>query len=207
MIPYTSIIEQNAQVFREILGAENVLENHCNVEYKDSEEFYPMQLASENWDKPVVVTTNVQFFESLFGNKSSKCRKIHNIANSVVIFDEAQMLPMDYLKPCVSVLQELVDNYASSIVLCTATQPALEMFFSSKNKMIELCPRMEEQFRFFERVTYERIAHANTGRSKCTLHCEYEKNCAGTVQKNCRKKRKIYIIYLQICIPNIEKEY
>ena len=85
VIPYTSIIEQNAQVFREILGAENVLENHCNVEYKDSEEFYPMQLASENWDKPVVVTTNVQFFESLFGNKSSKCRKIHNIANSVVI--------------------------------------------------------------------------------------------------------------------------
>ena len=157
VIPYTSIIEQNAQVFREILGTENVLENHCNVEYKDSEEFYPMQLASENWDKPVVVTTNVQFFESLFGNKSSKCRKIHNIANSVVIFDEAQMLPMDYLKPCVSVLQELVDNYASSIVLCTATQPALEMFFSSKDKMIELCPRMEEQFRFFERVTYKKI--------------------------------------------------
>ena len=157
VIPYTSIIEQNAQVFREILGTGNVLENHCNVEYKDSEEFYPMQLASENWDKPVVVTTNVQFFESLFGNKSSKCRKIHNIANSVVIFDEAQMLPMDYLKPCVSVLQELVDNYASSIVLCTATQPALEMFFSSKDKIIELCPHMEEQFRFFKRVTYEKI--------------------------------------------------
>lgn len=157
VIPYTSIIEQNSQVFREILGAENILENHCNVEYRDSEEFYPMQLASENWDKPIVVTTNVQFFESLFGNKSSKCRKIHNIANSVVIFDEAQMLPMDYLRPCVSVLQELVDNYASSIVLCTATQPALEMFFSSKDKMIELCPRMEEQFRFFERVTYEKI--------------------------------------------------
>ena len=106
VIPYTSIIEQNAQVFREILGAENILENHCNVEYKDSEEFYPMQLASENWDKPIVVTTNVQFFESLFGNKSSKCRKIHNIANSVVIFDEAQMLPMDYLRPCVSVLHD-----------------------------------------------------------------------------------------------------
>ena len=158
VIPYTSIIEQNAQVFREIIGAENVLENHCNVEYKDSEEFYPMQLASENWDKPVVVTTNVQFFESLFGNKSSKCRKLHNIANSVVIFDEAQMLPMDYLKPCVSALQELVDNYASSIVLCTATQPALDTFFSSKNnKIIELCPRMEEQFRFFKRVTYEKI--------------------------------------------------
>ena len=91
VIPYTSIIEQNAQVFREILGEENVLENHYNVDYESSEEFKPMQLASENWDKPIVVTTNVQFFESLFSNKSSKCRKIHNIANSVIILDEAQM--------------------------------------------------------------------------------------------------------------------
>ena len=116
VIPYTSIIEQNAQVFREILGEDNVLENHCNVDYESSEEFKPMQLASENWDKPVVVTTNVQFFESLFANKSSKCRKLHNIANSVVILDEAQMLPMDYLKPCTAMLQELVDGYRTSIV-------------------------------------------------------------------------------------------
>lgn len=129
VIPYTSIIEQNAQVFREILGEDNVLENHCNVDYESSEEFKPMQLASENWDKPVVVTTNVQFFESLFANKSSKCRKLHNIANSVVILDEAQMLPMDYLKPCTAMLQELVDGYRTSIVLCTATQPTLDAFF------------------------------------------------------------------------------
>lgn len=213
VIPYTSIIEQNAQVFREILGAENVLENHCNVEYKDSEEFYPMQLASENWDKPVVVTTNVQFFESLFGNKSSKCRKIHNIANSVVIFDEAQMLPMDYLKPCISVLQELVDNYASSIVLCTATQPALEMFFSSKDKMIELCPCVEEQFRFFERVTYEKIGKISQDElimrmqgDQSILCIVNTKSRTGAVQK-LREERKIYIIYPQTCIQNIEKEY
>ena len=139
VIPYTSIIEQNAQVFREILGEENVLENHYNVDYESSEEFKPMQLASENWDKPVVVTTNVQFFESLFANKSSKCRKIHNIANSVVIFDEAQMLPMDYLKPCIAMLQELVDSYSVSIVLCTATQPALDSFFSKNELIKELC--------------------------------------------------------------------
>ena len=98
VIPYTSIIEQNAKVFGDILGDTNVLENHCNVDYDSSEELKTMQLAAENWDKPVVVTTNVQFFESLFSNKSSKCRKLHNIANSVVIFDEAQMLPGDYLK-------------------------------------------------------------------------------------------------------------
>ena len=157
VISYTSIIEQNAQVFREILGEENVLENHCNVDYESSEEFKPMQLASENWDKPVVVTTNVQFFESLFANKSSKCRKIHNIANSVIILDEAQMLPMDYLKPCIAMLQELVDSYSASIVLCTATQPALDSFFSKNELIKELCPRMEEQFSFFKRVNYQNL--------------------------------------------------
>ena len=100
VIPYTNIIEQNAQVFREILGEENVLESHCNIDYTSSEELRPMQLASENWDKPVVVTTNVQFFESLFASKSSKCRKLHNIANSVIIFDEAQMKQPEHQKPC-----------------------------------------------------------------------------------------------------------
>ena len=82
-----------------------------------------------NWDKPVVVTTNVQFFESLFGSRSSKCRKLHNIVNSVIIFDEAQMLPNDYLKPCIAAMEELIKRYRASIVLCTATQPALEPIF------------------------------------------------------------------------------
>lgn len=157
VIPYTSIIEQNAQVFREILGKQNVLENHCNVEYDEFEEFNPMQLASENWDKPVVVTTNVQFFESLFANKSSKCRKLHNIANSVIVLDEAQMLPIDYLKPCLSILKELVESYRASVVLCTATQPALDNFCGKNGKIVELCPRVEEQFDFFERVIYKKL--------------------------------------------------
>lgn len=157
VLPYTSIIEQNAQVFRQILGKENVLENHYNVEFKSTEEYSQTQLAAENWDKPVVVTTNVQFFESLFGNKSSKCRKLHNIANSVVIFDEAQMIPLDYLIPCISALQELTESYKTSIVLCTATQPALDKFFSNEDKIIELCPDVKEQFQFFERVTYQKL--------------------------------------------------
>lgn len=157
VIPYTSIIEQNAEVFRRILGDQNVLENHYNVDYESSEELRPMQLASENWDKPVVVTTNVQFFESLFANKSSRCRKLHNIANSVIIFDEAQMLPTDYLKPCIAMMEELVGNFRSSIVLCTATQPALTSFFQRKMSVTELCPRVEEQFRFFERVTFKNV--------------------------------------------------
>ena len=157
VIPYTSIIEQNAAVFRKILGEQNVLENHYNVDYESTEELKPMQLASENWDKPVVVTTNVQFFESLFANKSSKCRKLHNIANSVIIFDEAQMVPTDYRKPCIAVMEELAANFGSSIVLCTATQPALSPFFQREMPVTELCPRVEEQFRFFERVTFQNV--------------------------------------------------
>lgn len=157
VIPYTSIIEQNAQVFREILGHDNVLENHCNVDYGNSEELKPMQLASENWDKPVIVTTNVQFFESLFASRSSKCRKIHNIANSVVIFDEAQMLPLEYLKPCIAMMENLMDFYRTSIVLCTATQPALDSIFDQHRRYIELCPNINEQFEFFKRVIYENL--------------------------------------------------
>ena len=86
VIPYTSIIEQNAKVFSHILGEENVLEHHSGIDYESTDELKLKQLATENWDLPIVVTTNVQFFESLFSNKSSKCRKLHNIANSVIIF-------------------------------------------------------------------------------------------------------------------------
>lgn len=157
VIPYTSIIEQNAAVFREILGTEHVLEHHSNMDYTSSEELRPMQLASENWDKPVIVTTNVQFFESLFASKSSKCRKLHNISNSVIIFDEAQMFPTEYLKPCLLMLEELAANYRSSIVLCTATQPAFADLFQRKWEITELCPRMDEQFSFFKRTRFEQI--------------------------------------------------
>lgn len=155
VIPYTSIIEQNARVFSDILGCENVLEHHCNVDYESTEELKPMQLATENWDKPVIVTTNVQFFESLYGNKSSQCRKLHNIADSVIVFDEAQMLPNDYLIPCISAIEELVHHYRCSVVLCTATQPALKAFFSENVSITELCPRMEEQFCFFKRTVIQ----------------------------------------------------
>ena len=137
VIPYTSIIEQNAQVFKDILGEANVLEDHCNVVFKDSVELKPIQLASENWDCPIVVTTNVQFFESLFANKTSKCRKLHNIANSVIIFDEAQMLPVNYLEPCIKAISELVYNYRSTAVLCTATQPSLKPLFPQQIKIKE----------------------------------------------------------------------
>ena len=176
VIPYTSIIEQNAKVFADILGDSNVLEHHSNVDYPDTEEWKQMQLATENWDKPVVVTTNVQFFESLFSNRPSKCRKLHNISNSVIIFDEVQMLPSDYLKPCLMVMEQLVRHYNSTIVLCTATQPALDPLFSEDIKIQELCPRMEEQFRFFKRTQLENLGDIsedelvyNLRKSACVL--------------------------------------
>jgi CRISPR-associated endonuclease/helicase Cas3 len=131
VIPFTSIIEQNCEVFRRCIGHENVLEHHSNrdpmrlVPNEDQEEYNRLELASENWDAPLVVTTNVQFFESLFANRSSRCRKLHRISNSVIILDEAQMLPTEFLKPCMHALEELVDHYGCSVVLSTATQPVL----------------------------------------------------------------------------------
>jgi len=123
VIPYTSIIEQNADVFRKICGDDAVIEHHSNFDL--SEDSYKSLLAAENWDAPLVVTTNVQFFETLFHHRVSRSRKAHNIANSVIIFDEAQMLPVHLLRPCMEVIKELACNYRSSIVLCSATQPAL----------------------------------------------------------------------------------
>lgn len=187
VIPYTSIIEQNAKVFRDILGEENVLENHCNVDYESSEELLPMQLASENWDKPIVVTTNVQFFESLFANKSSKCRKLHNIANSVIIFDEAQMLPNDYLKPCIAMIEELVNNYQASAVLCTATQPALTSFFHEGISAKELCPRMEEQFEFFKRTVFENVGVLTENDLIQRLEKEYQALCIVNTKKRAQR--------------------
>lgn len=187
VIPYTSIIEQNAEVFRKILGDQNVLENHYNVDYDSSEEFKPMQLAAENWDKPVVVTTNVQFFESLYANKSSKCRKLHNMANSVIIFDEAQMLPVDYLKPCIAAMEELIDRYGSSVVLCTATQPALQSLFQKERNAIELCPRMEEQFRFFERVRYKNLGYLSEEELISRLEGGFQTLCIVNTRKKAQK--------------------
>lgn len=123
VIPYTCIIEQTAQEFRSILGAENVLEHHSSLsEENDTEE---NRYGTENWDAPLVVTTSVQFFETLFSNRNKKCRKIHNIAHSVIILDEAQTLPAAYLKPCLYALKSLQRDFGCTVVLCTATQPTV----------------------------------------------------------------------------------
>lgn len=165
VIPYTSIIEQTAATFREILGSDSVLEHHCNVRFEPDEdgelsaENLCLSQATENWNMPIIVTTAVQFFESLYSNKPSQCRKLHNIANSVIIFDEAQMLPLPYLRPCVSAISQLLAHYGVSAVLCTATQPALvPMFceFLPGLHVTELCPAALSGDDIFRRVQFRK---------------------------------------------------
>lgn len=163
VIPYTSIIEQTAQVFRDILGPDSVLEHHSGVLYDINGEATPETIrlakATETWDMPVVVTTAVQFFESLYSCKPSQCRKLHNLAGSVLIFDEAQMLPVPYLRPCVWAIAQLVKHYQVSAVLCTATQPALDNLFQEFAPglpITELCPPTVCSWDIFRRVTFQK---------------------------------------------------
>lgn len=177
VIPFTSIIDQTARVYREAFGKEYekaLIEHHSNLD--PTKESYENRLASENWDAPVIVTTSVQFFESLFSNRGTAARKLHNIAKSVVVFDEVQSLPHGLRKPIFDVLNRLVDDYGVSALFCTATQPALEMKEANRLKfphLADVCEvvqdvagsfdvvknRVVAEFRDVERpTTWEEIA-------------------------------------------------
>ena len=152
-IPYTSIITQTASVLRSIFGEENVLEHHSNVDRtnaNDKELSQKQKLATENWDYPIIVTTNVQLFESLFSNKPSDCRKLHNIAKSVLILDEVQTLPMDFLQSIIDTFDTLKRVFGVSILFTTASQPVLSgiilgsnpfVSFEGLSKIHEIVPR------------------------------------------------------------------
>lgn len=147
-VPFTSIIEQNAAVFRKALGNDVVLEHHRSFDFEENENGpnYKYRLAAENWDAPVIVTTNVQFFESLLACKPSRCRKLHNIANSIVILDEAQTLPDRILLPSLAILEELLLRYDVTIVFCTATQPYIKKFWSKGLQTREIIPDAERLY-------------------------------------------------------------
>ena len=166
VIPFTSIIEQNAAEFRKSfgeLGEQAVLEHHSTFddgELQDDATKDKLRLASENWDAPIVVTTAVQFFESLFADRSSRCRKLHNIAGSVIILDEAQMLPLNLLLPIMQAIKELAQNYHCSVVMCTTTQPAVQAengFYRGFENVREIAPKPTALFDKLRRTTVQHI--------------------------------------------------
>jgi len=163
VIPYTSIIEQNAEEYRKALGVENVVEHHSNLDPVEAtarageEITLRHHLASENWDAPIIVTTSVQFLETLFSNRPSRCRKLHNVAKSVVILDEVQTLPPGFLLSIVESLNELVDHYGCTVVLSTATPPALtarEGFEVGLRSVTEIVPNPAAMAKQLQRVEF-----------------------------------------------------
>lgn len=156
VIPFNTITTQTASVLRGIVGEKNILENHSGFDFEDSKQGKLLQYASENWDIPIVVTTNAQFFESFFSNKPAKSRKLHNIADSVIIFDEVQQLPVKYLKPCIKCIESLAANFGARIVLSTATQPTLEPYFETI-KPREIIDDSESYVKPFRRCSIENI--------------------------------------------------
>lgn len=192
VIPYTSIIEQTANIFREIFGNENVIEHHSNLD--PNKEDSRSRLATENWDAPIIVTTNVQFFESLFAAKTSRCRKLHNIVNSVVVLDEAQLLPPEFLAPILHVMQDLANpSYKVSFVLSTATQPAFSPRpkFAGLKDVRELMDNPGQLYTDLKRVEAELPADFNAQRTWESIADELQQHesalCIVNSRKDCRE--------------------
>jgi len=197
VIPFTSIIEQNAKVFREAFGdlADAVLEHHSafdDTKLPNNDARDTLKLAMESWNAPVIVTTAVQFFESLFADRPSQCRKLHNIAGSVIILDEAQTLPLKLLRPIMAAIDELALNYRCSIVLCTATQPALkkaEGFINGFEDVHEISPDPLALFTELERVTVKNIGEQTD--EQLLTHLQ-EKEQVLIIVNNRRHARSLY---------------
>lgn len=196
VIPFTSIVEQNAAVFRRALGdlGDAVLEHHSafvDDRSRSPQSREKIRLAMENWDAPIVVTTSVQFFESLFAARPSACRKLHNISGSVVILDEAQTLPLKLLRPCVAAIDELALNYKASVVLCTATQPALEApdFVGGLREVRELAP---EPARLFESLKRVKVRHAGSLSDEALSAQLIEREQVLCIVNNRRHARALY---------------
>jgi len=213
-IPYTSIIEQTAKVLKYgtdddaeieaikqrgdwLFGESSVLEHHSNMDPEREDQ--KNRLAAENWDAPIIVTTNVQLFESLYASRPSRCRKLHNIANSVIILDEAQMVPPEFLKPILSVLRGLVSRFGVTVLLCTATQPALEGTIGSGKSVFTGIPEATEIIddprslaKAFKRVDLSLPKPDSLGRvSWDSLAAELKENdqvlCIVNTRRDCRE--------------------
>lgn len=197
VIPYTSIVEQTAAVFREVLSVDKfesdlIVEHHSTFDedqISDRESRKKLQLAMENWDAPIIVTTAVQFFESLYANRPSRCRKLHNIANSVEILDEAQTLPLKYLKPCIATIDELARNWRTSVVLCTATQPALRKsdgFAGGLENVRELAPEPHQLQRSLRRTRVVREGQIDDEELACRIESSPQVLCIVNTRRHAR---------------------
>ena len=191
-IPYTSIIEQNADQYREIFD-DAVIEHHSNLD--PEKESAKSRLASENWDAPIIVTTNVQLLESLFAARTSRCRKLHNLVNSVIVIDEAQLLPPDFLQPALDALRLLTKYYGVTLVLSTATQPALSTIHDSFGRAqlrgldnaLEIIPDVTALYKRLERVHVEKPVDMNTRTRWEDLAKELQQHDSVLVVVNTRK--------------------
>lgn len=161
VIPYTSIIEQNAAVFRDLFGEDVVLEHHCNFDcgtIREESTREKWMHAAENWDAPIVVTTNVQFFQSIYGNRPSQARKLHNIAESVLVFDEVHMFPSRFYQPCLEAVKLLVKQYSCKALFLTATMPDFEKWMAAFGcGGVRICELIRDKSAFsaFERCRME----------------------------------------------------
>jgi len=202
VIPFTSIVEQNAEVFRSAVGEDQVVEHHSNLDEDDTTA--KSRLAAENWDAPVIVTTTVQFFESLFAAKPGRCRKLHNIARSVVVLDEAQLVPVEFLAPILETIQRLVDRYQVSFVLSTATQPAFTernvdgQLFKGLKDVREIVGSEEEVKALYQSLARTRIqfpedpyAHSSLEEISGELKQYEQVLCIVSDRKTCRELHEL----------------
>lgn len=201
VIPYTSIIDQTVEIFQKIFGKKNVVAHHSEIDYSalhsDADSEIDVvnnlamrhQLATENWDAPIIVTTSVQFFESFHAARPSKTRKLHNVAKSVVIFDEVQSLPRSYLRACVEVIDSLVSECNTTALLCTATQPALDVILqqiSSKKSITEIIENKELLFKKMKRVNYQYDGDIDFDDLGCMLNQKSQVLCIVNTKKTAR---------------------
>ncbi len=183
-IPFTSIIEQNAETLRKMFDDNAVLEHHSNFDFEEDD---LARLAAENWDAPVIVTTNVQLFESLFSNKPSRCRKLHNLANSIIILDEAQTIPDHLLKPCLAALQCLVKNFGITVIICTATQPALDKQWPDYAEIREIISEPGKLYQAFRKVDVTSLGRLDDDELAERLSNHEQVLCIVNTRKHARK--------------------
>ncbi|MCI7499260.1 MAG: CRISPR-associated helicase Cas3' [Oscillospiraceae bacterium] len=209
VIPYTSIIEQTADVFTGIFGdVLPVVQHHSNYcpdeDYSSDITEDKLKKVCENWDAPLIVTTNVQFFQSFYHRKSSRLRKLHNIADSVIVFDEVHMMPVPFLQPCIRAVGYAVKYLGSEAFFLSATMPDFEELFHKYAKGCDYDELIRDktdfkmfrnsQIRYLGEITWDRLAQMSEG-NESTLIIVNSRKSAGKLYEMCSgTDRKVYCL-------------